>query len=239
MEHEIVIHVWADIACPWCWIGKKRLEKGIELSGKNVAVEYHSYQLSPDAPSSSTLNAAEVLSQSKGRDIDTIHAMLDSVTATGREVGVEFDFETVQSVNTFLAHQLVYAAKASGNTPEEAALLGTEMFERLYRAHFSEGRNIADGDTLIEIAEELGMNAEDVEDVLESGEYTDAVRSDFRDAGTLGIQGVPFYVVGGKFGLSGAQPPEVFAETITRALDEMAREQSGPVEQAAQDAPTD
>lgn len=137
------------------------------------------------------------------------------------------NWDQVQPVNSFLALQLVYAAKASGNTPEEAALAGGRMVERLYQAYFTEGRNLSDTDTLVDIAEEMGLIADDVHDQIESGEYADDVRNDVRDAESLGIKGVPFYIVAGRLGLSGAQEPQVFADAINRAIAEMQAEPEG------------
>ncbi|MDO5025248.1 MAG: DsbA family oxidoreductase [Trueperella sp.] len=228
MEHDIVVHAWIDIACPWSWIGKHRLEKGIELSGKRVAVEFHSFQLAPDAPTAPHGSAVENLSQAQGASAAEATETLHQITELAAGEGLEINFDLVQEVNAFLAHQLVYAAKATGDTPLAAAIAGAEMFEALFRAHFTAGRNIADPATLVEIAEEFGLDADITADVLESGEYADEVRGDIRDAATLEITGVPFFVVGGRFGLSGAQPPEVFAQTINRALAEMKEAQAAP-----------
>lgn len=224
MEHEIVVHAWADIACPWCWLGKRRLEQGIKLSGKKVAVEYHSYQLYTDAPTSTNNSIAKHLADSRGISLDVVDSTFAHISSLGAEFGIDFDWENTQPVNTFLAHQLVYAAKNLGETPEEAALKGGEMFERLWKAYFSEGINVADSDRLIDIAEEFGMNRENIEAELESGEYADLVRADIRDASTIGITGVPFYVLGGKLGISGCQSAEVFADGIMQALAQMEAE---------------
>ncbi|WP_160149018.1 DsbA family oxidoreductase [Arcanobacterium ihumii] len=221
MDHEIVIHAWADIACPWCWIGKKRLDEGIELSGKKVAVEYHSYQLRPDAPSSSHESLTHHLADAYSNTIADVEEQLANLTRLGTDLGISFDWNGVQSVNTFLAHQLVYAAKESASTPEERAVRGIEMFERLWEAYFMRGLNVADSDTLIDIASEADLDTDLINTELQCGDHADAVRSDIRDAKMLEITGVPFYVVGGKFGISGAQPPEIFSEAITKAVSEM------------------
>ncbi len=233
MTHEIVVHVWSDIACPWCWIGKQRLEKGIEQSGKRVAVEYHSYQLHPEAPSSSPDTYIEGLANAKNFSEEETRQMVERTAELAAAEGLEMNWQDAQHVNTFQAHQFVYAAKARGDSPEETAALGGQAFERLYRAHFTEGLNIADSDTLLELAEDMGLDADQIEDELESGEYADAVRGDIRDARSLGVQGVPFFVVGGKFGISGAQPAEVFAETIDRALAEIQYAQAQEVPMAS------
>lgn len=224
MEHEIVVHAWADISCPWCFLGKRRLEQGIALSQKKVAVEYHSYQLRADAPASTNETMAKHLADSHGIPLTEVDSSLERISQIGAEFGIEFNWDTVQPVNTFLAHQLVYAAKATGNSPEAAAELGGAMFERLWKAYFTEGANVADSDTLIDLAEELGMDRERTEAELESGEHADAVRADFRDAATIEITGVPFYVIGGKLGISGCQPAEVFADGINQALEQMSAE---------------
>lgn len=226
MEHEIVVHVWSDVACPWCWIGKHRLEEGIRASGQKVAVEYHAYQLTPDAPTSPSGSAAEHLAHSKGVPLEDVLQSFDQVTEIAASHGLDMNFDVVQEVNTFEAHQLVHAAKAAGATPEEAAIKGGEMMERLYIAHFSEGKNVADSDTLLEIAAEMGLDVDAVENELEGGDHAGSVRADIADAKRLGISGVPFYVVGGKYGLSGAQKPEIFTQVIEMALEEMRTEEA-------------
>ncbi|MDR6939526.1 DsbA family oxidoreductase [Arcanobacterium hippocoleae] len=224
MEHEIVVHAWADVACPWCWLGKRRLEKGIALSGAKVAVEYHSYQLRADAPASTNETLAKHLANSHAIPLTEVSASFAKITELGAEYGISYDWNAVQPVNTFLAHQLIYAAKATGQNSEEAAVKGGEMFERLWKAYFSEGANIADSDTLIDIAEELGMDREHTEAELESGEHADSVRADIRDAARINITGVPFYVIGGKLGVSGCQTAEIFADGIKQALTQMRAE---------------
>ena len=226
MEHEIVVHAWADIACPWCWLGSHRLTAGIKLSGKKVAVEYHSYQLRTDAPTSTNETMAKHLAESHGISLHQVESNLEQISQLGTEFGLEFNWHSVQPVNTFLAHQLVYAAKSIGKTPEEAAENGANMFERLWKAYFTEGLNVADSDTLIDLAEEMGLDRERTEAELESGEHADAVRSDIRDAATIEVTSVPFYVLGGKLGISGCQPAQVFADGITQALEQMQAEPS-------------
>lgn len=221
MDHEIVIHAWGDIVCPWCWLGKQRLAAGIKLSGKKVAVEYHAYQLRADAPSSPVESLAEHICDVQECAAEEAQAGFAKLSELGAEFGLNYQWDAVQPVNSFLAHQLVYAAKASGQTPEEAAQRGGEMVERLMQAYFSQGLNIADTETLLKIAEEFGLDRARTRDQLESGEFADDVRCDIRDAKTLDIKGVPFYVLGGRFGLAGSQTPEVFAESIKTAVAEL------------------
>lgn len=235
MEHEIVVHAWVDVVCPWSWIGKQHLEAGIAESGKKVAVEYHSYQLRPQAPNSPHGDYAHALAQERGKDLEEIRASLEKAARAGAKDGLQMNWDKAVEVNTFLAHQLVYAAKARGTTPEEAAENGARAVERLFRAHFTEGRNLADTDTLVELIADIGLDPQAARDELESGEHADQVREDIHNAQSLGVKGVPFYVVGGKFGISGVQPPKVFADTINRAVAEMqyAQAQEVPVETSA------
>lgn len=221
MQHDIVIHVWSDIACPWCAIGSRRLTKGIELSGQAVAVEYHAYQLNPDAPTAPVGSEVDVLMRARRMDREAVESMLASVSRQAAAAGLQMNFDAVQPVNTFLAHQLVYAAKSAGSTPEEAAAAGAAMVARLHKAYFSEGLNIADPATLVNIGTEMGLVGDNVLDVIESGEFAEDVRTDLRNAEALGIHGVPFFIIAGKFGLSGAQSPETFAEAINRAVTEI------------------
>jgi predicted DsbA family dithiol-disulfide isomerase len=211
----VKVDVWSDIACPWCYIGKRRLEAGIAAyagGGSDrppVQVEYHSFQLSPDTPVGFEGSVVDYLVRQKRFSEAQVRAMLDRVTAIAREEGLHFDFGTVRHTNTVKAHELLHYAKALGRQ--------MEMKERLLRAYFSEGELVSDLATLARLAADVGLDEDEVREELATGRYADDVREDERTATSLGITAVPFFVVDGKFGVAGAQPPELLLQLLQEA----------------------
>lgn len=204
------VDVWSDVVCPWCYIGKRRLEEAIRLDeGEAVEVVYHSFQLAPELPTDLDEPALEYLIRHKGVDEDRARAMQNHVTHVASTVGLEYHMETARSANTHLAHQLIHFGAEHGSQ--------AEIKERVFSAHFTEGRHIGSIDTLIEIAAEAGLDPEVARDALETGKYAEAVEQDRDLAARIGIQGVPFFVFDGKIGVSGAQPPEILIEAMRQA----------------------
>lgn len=221
MTDAIRIDVWSDIACPWCYIGKRNLETGLRLTERDgdaprVEVTFHSYELSPDTPTDFHGSEVDFLADRKGMSHDQVQEMFDRVTTVAAQAGLTYDFERVQHTNTVLAHQLLHAAKAQGRQLETA--------ERLMSAYFTEGRHIGRVDDLVELAVEAGLDAAQTRAALESGEYLAAVREDEEQAASYGITGVPFFVVDGRYGISGAQPPEAFAQMARQVWEEKTRD---------------
>jgi predicted DsbA family dithiol-disulfide isomerase len=214
MDSVIKVDVWSDIACPWCYIGKRKFEAGVEAFGGEVEVEYHSFELSPDTPVDFDGSAADYLAQHKGFPAAQVESMLERVIGIAAEVGLEYDYDALKHTNTVKAHQLIHFAKAQGKQ--------AEMKERLLRAYFVEGRHVGRDADLADLAAEIGLDRADALRALESNEYLDDVRADMDQAVRFGIQGVPFYVVDGKYGVSGAQSPETFAGVLAKVSDERA-----------------
>lgn len=213
----VKIDIWSDIACPWCYIGKRRLEAGLALARETAPdleadVVYHSFELSPGTPTDFVGSEVDFLVRHKGMPEDRVRDMLRQVTEVAAGEGLDYDFDALVVTGTLSAHELLHHAKAHG--------LQNEMKERLFRAHFVEGRHVGRIDELVELAAEVGLDAGEARGALESGLHADDVRADRRRAAELGITGVPFHVVDGRFGLSGAQRPETFAEVLLRAIDE-------------------
>jgi predicted DsbA family dithiol-disulfide isomerase len=214
MPQSIKVDVWSDIACPWCYIGKRRLEAGVaayaEAEGAlPVEVEYHSFQLSPDTPLDFEGSVSDFLVRQKHMSDDQVASMLDRVSQIAADEGLVYDFDRVRHTNTLKAHELLHYAKARG--------VQLEAKERLLRAYFVEGRHVGRLEDLAALASEVGLDADDVLRSLREDEYLDAVRADGRAAMDYGIQGVPFFVIDGRYGLSGAQPAEAFTEALRRA----------------------
>lgn len=211
----VKIDVWSDIACPWCYIGKRNLENGLAQSGVDgVEVEFHSYELSPDTPVDFEGDELDFLAQHKGMPREQVQQMLENVTGRAAEVGLDYRFDLLKHTNTVKAHELLHFAKAQGRQLEVA--------ERLMSAYFTEGRHLGQVDELVALAADAGLDTDAARAALEQGTYLDAVRADEAQAREYAISGVPFFVLDGKYGVSGAQPAEAFAQIIRQVADEKA-----------------
>jgi predicted DsbA family dithiol-disulfide isomerase len=203
--------VWSDVVCPFCYIGKRRLEQALAQwpGGNGVRVVWKSFQLQPDVVSDPSKNSLQNLVERKGWTMESALAAAANLSERGRTAGLEFDFGSTKVANTFDAHRLAHFAASRG--------LADAMHERLFRAYFTEGRNIGDHGTLADLAAEAGLAATDAADVLASGRFADDVRRDIDEALQLGINGVPFFVFGGRYAVSGAQDVEVFLDVLGKA----------------------
>jgi len=229
VSEPIKIDIWSDVACPWCYIGKRKFEGGAGLfagagDGRAVEVEYHSFELSPDTPVDFEGNEADYLAKHKGISSEQAAEMLDRVTAIAAGVGLDYDFPHIKHTNTVKAHQLVHYAKAHGKQ--------LDAKERLLKAYFVEGRHVGRIDDLADLAAEIGLDRDDVVRSLTADEYLADVRGDQALAQEYGIQGVPFFVVDGKYGVSGAQEVETFAQVLEQVWNERSDDESGHPEPA-------
>jgi predicted DsbA family dithiol-disulfide isomerase len=200
------------VQCPWCYIGKRKFEAGVAAFGRPVEIEYHSFELSPDTPVDFGGSPIDYLSQRKGIPVNQVHEMLDRVTGIAAEVGLDYHYDVIHQTNTRKAHEVLHFAKAHGKQ--------VEMKERLLKGYFIEGAHVGRLDQLADMAAEIGLDRTDVLRSLEAGEYAEAVEADVQQAQAFGIQGVPFYVIDGKYGISGAQPAEAFTGALEQALNE-------------------
>jgi len=212
MGHPIKVDVWSDIACPFCYLGKRKFELAVASSGLPVEVEFHSFELAPDAPEDITDSHAEYLSRKMGVPVAQAHNMEQQIATLGQAVGLEFDHQRLKPANTGKAHELLHYAKAHGRQ--------AEMKERLMVAYFAEGRNVGRVAELADLAAELGFDRDDVIRSLEAGEYRSDVDADVKTAGEYGIRGVPFFVFEDKYAVSGAQEPGTFAEVLAKVHSE-------------------
>jgi predicted DsbA family dithiol-disulfide isomerase len=212
---KLSVHVWSDIACPWCWIGKRRLERAIEqLEGTDeVGITFHSFELDPSAQKKQEGSYAERLARKYRRSVAEAESMIANMTARAAEDGLTIDFSRIQATNTFDAHRLLHLALEAGRQ--------VALKERLMKAYFEEGQLVSDGDTLVRLAVDAGVDESAARRVLASDVHAREVRADERDAAELGIGGVPFFVIG-RYGVSGAQPPEVLREVLAKARKEAA-----------------
>lgn len=208
------IDIWSDVACPWCYIGKSRLEEalaGFEHADE-VEVVYHAYQLDPSAPTTGDERSAESLARKIPGGPAQVKQMLDRVEATAAEAGIIMRLSETLHVNTIDAHRLLRLALDTGH---QAALKGA-----LLAAHFTDVENTADHDVLIRVAVSVGMDEARVREVLGSTEFMGDVRADIAQAQAMGSTGVPFFVFDGKYGVPGAQPVEAFSDVLTKVWSE-------------------
>lgn len=219
MSDALKIDVWSDIACPWCYIGKRNLEGGIAAFKKEhpkteIEVEYHSYELSPDTPVDFEGTPIDFLVKHKRMPEAQVREMIDRVVGVAAQAGLNYNYDILKQTKTVKAHELLHYAKAHGKQ--------VEMKERLLRAHFVEGAHVGREEDLADLAAEVGLDREDVLRSLRESEYLEAVRADQQQAAAYGITGVPFFVLNDKYGVSGAQPVETFAEALSMVEQERA-----------------
>jgi len=217
MNDVIKLDVWSDIACPWCYIGKRKLEAAIEQfhvkhPGVPFDVEYHSFFLNPDMPVDYEGSQRDYLAQHKGLDLETVARMSERVTQIAASVGLNYDLEHQIMTNTSLGHLALHYAKSQGKQ--------AEMKERLMSAHFVEAKHIGRVEDVVALGVEIGLDAAGLRDALVSGEFLDDVAADLQQAQDYGITGVPFFVIQGKYGVSGAQDSSVFVDAFEQLLAE-------------------
>ena len=207
----IKVDIWSDIACPWCYIGKRKFEAGAVQYGGPVEVEYHSFELSPDTPVDFDGSEQDYL-VTRGFPADRIQGMLERVTGIAESVGLHYDYDALQHTNTVLGHQLIHYAKAHDRQ--------LDMTERLLKAYFVEGRHVGKVADLADLAAEIGLDRDDVIRSLTAHEFLADVRTDQALALEYGIEGVPFFVIDGKYGVSGAQDAATFASVLEQVSTE-------------------
>lgn len=221
------VEIWSDIACPWCYVGKRRFEVALASyeHRDEVSVTWRSFELDPHAPAERPHDSATHLAQKYGMSREQALAMNARMTETAAREGLEFRLDVARGGNTFDAHRLVHLAAAHGAQDT--------MEERLMRAYLNEGELISDAATLERLALDVGLPPDEVRDVLATNRYAAEVRDDERVAAQLGISAVPFFVVDRAVGASGAHPPEQLAELLRRA-----RAHNPPIPVAAAGADT-
>jgi predicted DsbA family dithiol-disulfide isomerase len=213
MKH-IKVEIWSDVACPWCYIGKRRFESALTNFEHSDQVEilWRSFELAPDAPNTTEGTLDEMLSKKYGMSPQQARDANTQITSLAATEGLDYHFEKAHYANTFNAHRLIHLATEYN--------LQDAMKERLLKAYFTDGLLIGNIDTLVQLATETGIDGEKARAVLESDTYVDAVRADEQRASEFGISGVPFFAFDEKYGVSGAQPTEVFSEVLARAWAE-------------------
>lgn len=214
---KLRIDIWSDIACPWCYVGKRRLEAALARFPERESVEimWHAFELDPSAPRvrDKSVSYAARLGQKYGASTAQAQGMIDRMTNVARADGLDFHFERIQPGNTFDAHRVVHLAAERGQ--QDA------MKERFLRGYLCEGEPIGDPETLVRLASEVGLDAQEVRTTLASDTYAQDVRTDEKEARENGVTGVPFFVFDGRYAISGAQPVEVFVRALEQVWNEL------------------
>jgi protein disulfide-isomerase len=220
---KMKVEILSDIACPFCYIGKKNYEKALEkfADASNIEIEWYSFQLDPTIPMEGNdgVNMTTYLEQRKGMPASQIQDMFGHIGEMGRNVGIVFNFDKAVIANTIHAHRLLQLAKTKG--------LSNEAEEILFKAHFTDGVDIGSLVELKSLGLTIGLEETDLDRVLNSDDFSYEVNQDIREGANIGVQGVPFFVFNRRYGISGAQPVDAFLETINKAFSEW-KEQANP-----------
>ena len=208
------IEIWSDVMCPFCYIGKRNFEKALTQFTEKEKIEtvWKSFQPDASVPDIATESYEEYLVKRKGLSAEQVKGMLQNVTQMAREAGLDYHFNRSVMVNSLKAHRLIQFAKTRK--------LGDEAEERLFHAFFTEGKSIADIDTLTQLGVEIGLDATELQVAFTDERYAYQVNQDIQEARQIGVNGVPFFVFNRKYAISGAQPPQAFLETLRKSFDE-------------------
>jgi len=201
------IEVWADVVCPWCYIGKRKLENAIATYGKPVNVVYRAFQLDPTTPVDETRLTTEVIAQKYRRSPAEVQGMIGNVTSVAAEVGLEYHLDRTRSGNTLLAHRLLKLAAHQGK--------GNEAWEHLYRAYFTNARSLFDVASLTVLADEVGVSG--ARETLAQTAFADEVEAEFKTAREIEVTGVPIFLANRQLAMSGAQPSELIVRMLQQA----------------------
>lgn len=213
--NKMKIDIWSDIVCPFCYIGKRKLESALEQfeHKDKVEIEWHSYQLDPEAKPMPGMSVYDYLAQRKGASREWSVNAHNQLTQTAKAEGLTYNFENAVITNTYDAHRLIQLAKTHG--------LGDAAEEALFKAYFTDGRNLGDHNTLMQLGIDIGLRAVEVGEMLNSDAQADAVNKDIATAQEYNITGVPFFILDNKYAISGAQPAEVFLNGLNQAFAAM------------------
>jgi protein disulfide-isomerase len=214
MQNKMKVEIWSDVMCPFCYIGKRKLELALQSIPQKdlISVEWHSFQLNPSLKYQPERDSYSYLAELKGQNRDWAVKVHDNLTVAAKSLGLDYHFEKAKITNSFDAHRIIQLAKKYKLTDQ--------VEERFFKAYFTDGELMSDHPTLIQLATDAGLPREEVVNVLETNQYAEEVNKDVEEARLLGVRGVPFFVMDRKYAVSGAQEPEVFRATIQKALDE-------------------
>ncbi|MDP4827620.1 MAG: DsbA family oxidoreductase [Flavobacteriales bacterium] len=213
-EEKMKIEIWSDVVCPFCYIGKREFEKALNqfAEAKNVEIEWKSFQLMPDMPDNYGRTTYQYFAEKYGTSMEEAVSAHEQVTQRAKGLGLTYNFDVAIPANTGMAHQLIHFAKQHGK--QDAAE------EILFKSYFTDGRNLNDLSTLLEIGATLGLDQDELRKALENGTFADAVNADIIESQELGVRGVPFFVFDRKYAVSGAQDSSQFIAALEQAYAE-------------------
>jgi predicted DsbA family dithiol-disulfide isomerase len=206
------VEMWMDFVCPYCCLGKSKFEKALEnfSDKKNVEIIYKSFELNPDASKIYHGTMSEFLSKEYGMTMKEVQENNERLTAEAKGLGLVYNLEKIMPTNTFNAHKLLQYSKEIGKA--------TEFVSVIFKAHFTDNKNISDIDILVEISKEVGLEEEIVRGILNSNKYADLVREDEKESQDIGVDVVPFFLINKKYTVAGAQPIETLRKALEKAL---------------------
>ncbi len=209
------VEIWSDVMCPFCYIGKRKFEKALEQFPRKDEVEivWKSFQLDPNLKTDAKTTINQMLADKKGWSLEYAQEMNNHVSKIAKAVGLDYNLNEAIVANSFDAHRFSHLAKKHH--------LQNEAEERLFKAYFTEGKNTADHNTIIQLGVDIGMDASEIKQMLESNEYADEVRNDLQEAQQVGVRGVPFFLINRKYAISGAQESSTFLESLNKAWEEV------------------
>ena len=227
------VDIWSDVVCPFCYIGKKRLEAAAKQAGMELEVHWHSFELDPEAPIRQEVSNSERLAQKYNRTIAEVEEMQRTIATMAKAEGIEFNWENANSGNTFNAHRVIHLAQSKG--------LGSEAKEAFFYSYMTQGMPIGERETIEDVASRIGLNPVEVDDLLDSDEYADFVKFDEEVAhDQLKVTGVPFFIFDQRVALAGAQPTDVFVQVLKQAAEDVSQAETHDAENSRteqQDAP--
>lgn len=217
------IDIWSDVRCPFCYIGKKKFESALEKfpHRDKISVTWKSFQLDPGLQTNTTISPKEHFARQKGISIQQVEGMYQHVQKAANEIDLNFNLEKSVVANSFNAHRLIQFAKSKE--------LGNEIEEELFKAQFIDGKNIDKKETLIKLGIAIGLDEKETREVVESDAFSKEVEKDESAARSIGVRGVPFFVLDGIYAVSGAQSPEIFLSALTQAWEETHKKKSTDV----------
>jgi predicted DsbA family dithiol-disulfide isomerase len=215
---KMQVEIWSDVMCPFCYIGKRRFEKALEQypDKDHIEIVWKSYQLSPDMKTDPSKNIHQYLAEHKGMSLQEAKNLNEQVSRMAAGEGLVYDLDKAVVANSFKAHRFAHFAKQAGRQDEAE--------EGLFRAYFTEGKNIDDTAVLLKMGEEIGLDSLALKTALENGDFADDVRGDIYEAQQLGVRGVPFFVFDRKYAVSGAQESTAFSQSLDRSFTEWRKE---------------
>ena len=208
------VEIWSDIFCPFCYIGKRKFELALKEFDKKeeVEVRYRSFELNPNAAKSYDKNIHEIIASKYGISYEEAKLNNDNIVKQAKDLGLEYNFDNLVVTNSFDAHRMIHFADKYGKMEE--------MTEALFKAYFTDSKNVSDIDTLANLVSSIGLDKDEAISVLNSNDYKDSVRNDEEMARNYGISSVPFFIFNDKFSVSGAQPTEIFLMALNKAMED-------------------